>query len=103
MDKLRQLYFDYVDTFKVDGKLPPMMELKRIHTSFVGSEVKSIAEGHKWVYYLSDGLQRRLSPHRQRMTGDTSSHQHSGRQRLKLTPSLTAKISSSLSCIFIDL
>ena len=25
----------------------------RIHTSFVGSEVKSIAEGHKWVYYLS--------------------------------------------------
>ena len=25
----------------------------RIHTSFVGSKVKSIAEGHKWVYYLS--------------------------------------------------
>ena len=25
----------------------------RVHTSFVGSEVKSIAEGHKWVYYLS--------------------------------------------------
>ena len=25
----------------------------RIHTSFVGSEVKSVAEGHKWVYYLA--------------------------------------------------
>lgn len=25
----------------------------RIHTSFVGSEVKAVAESHRWVYYLS--------------------------------------------------
>ena len=27
----------------------------RIHTSFVGSEVTAVAEGHRWVYYLSGG------------------------------------------------
>ena len=32
----------------------------RIHTSFVGSEVKSVAEGHQWVYYLSGSSLFRL-------------------------------------------
>ena len=35
IESLRKSYFDYVCTFKVDGKLPLMMELKRIHTGFV--------------------------------------------------------------------
>jgi len=47
LEKLRPLYFAYVDTFKVDGRLPPMMELKRIHTARVVDNARQIcaAEG----------------------------------------------------------
>ena len=33
LEGLRRRYDAYVDTFKVAGKLPPMMELKRVHIS----------------------------------------------------------------------
>ena len=43
---LTELYDAYVDTFRgADGKLPPMMELKRIHTAHVVDNAKLIAEG----------------------------------------------------------
>lgn len=45
IETLRKSYFDYVGTFKVDGKLPPMMELKRIHTGFVVKNALEIAKG----------------------------------------------------------
>ena len=54
MDKLRQLYFDYVDTFKVDGKLPPMMELKRIHTALVVDNAKKIAAAEKFDAHTAE-------------------------------------------------
>ena len=31
-----------------------------IHTSFVGSNMTAVAEGHKWVYYLAAGNLFRL-------------------------------------------
>ena len=42
---LRSLYDGYVDGFRTDGQLPPMMELKRIHTEFVVENAKAIAAG----------------------------------------------------------
>ena len=44
---LRRQYDAYVDTFKVDGRLPPMMELKRVHTACVVANAKAIAAGEK--------------------------------------------------------
>ena len=44
MPSLTELYDAYVDTFRgADGKLPPMMELKRIHTAHVVDNAKLIA------------------------------------------------------------
>ena len=44
--RLIELYNAYVDTFReADGKLPPMMELKRIHTAHVVANARLIAEG----------------------------------------------------------
>ena len=43
LKRLHRLYDEYVDGFKVDGKLSPMMELKRIHTAFVVRNAKEIA------------------------------------------------------------
>ena len=44
--KLTERYNAYVDTFRgADGKLPPMMELKRIHTAHVVAHARLIAEG----------------------------------------------------------
>ena len=44
--RLTELYNAYVDTFRgADGKLPPMMELKRIHTAHVVANARLIAEG----------------------------------------------------------
>ena len=44
--KLTERYNAYVDTFRgADGKLPPMMELKRIHTAHVVANARLIAEG----------------------------------------------------------
>ena len=41
---LTELYDAYVDTFReADGKLPPMMELKRIHTAHVVENARAIA------------------------------------------------------------
>ena len=43
---LTELYDAYVDTFRgADGKLPPMMELKRIHTAHVVANARLIAKG----------------------------------------------------------
>ena len=35
----------YVDTFRIDGELPPMMELKRIHTGKVLENARAIVAG----------------------------------------------------------
>ena len=46
MPSLTELYDAYVDTFRgADGELPPMMELKRIHTAHVVENAKLIAAG----------------------------------------------------------
>ena len=46
MHNLAELYDAYVDTFRgADGKLPPMMELKRVHTAHVVENAKLIAAG----------------------------------------------------------
>ena len=46
IQKLTELYNAYVDTFReADGKLPPMMELKRIHTAHVVANARLIVEG----------------------------------------------------------
>ena len=45
IEELRKLYFDYVDTFKVEGALPKMMELKRHHTECVVANALAIAKG----------------------------------------------------------
>ena len=43
---LARLYNSYVDTFReADGRLPAMMELKRVHTAFVVKNAQAIAEG----------------------------------------------------------
>ena len=45
-EKLTERYNAYVDTFRgADGKLPPMMELKRIHTAHVVANARLIAKG----------------------------------------------------------
>ena len=38
-------YAAYVDTFRVEGELPPMMELKRVHTQRVVENARAIAAG----------------------------------------------------------
>ena len=44
--RLTELYDAYVDTFRgTDGNLPPMMELKRIHTAHVVENARLIVEG----------------------------------------------------------
>ena len=48
LKRLHKLYDEYVDGFKVDGKLSPMMELKRIHTAFVVRNAKEIAAGERF-------------------------------------------------------
>lgn len=45
LEALQRLYDDYVDTFRVDGELPPMMRLKREHTAFVVANARDIASG----------------------------------------------------------
>ena len=45
LERLRRQYDEYVDTFRIDGKLPPMMALKREHTAFVVANAKAIAAG----------------------------------------------------------
>ena len=48
MDALADLtarYDAYVDTFRVDGALPPMMALKRLHTEKVVENARLIAAG----------------------------------------------------------
>ena len=44
MPSLTELYDAYVDTFRgADGTLPPMMELKRVHTAHVVENARAIA------------------------------------------------------------
>jgi hypothetical protein len=45
IDSLRRAYDAYVDTFRTDGELPPMMRLKREHTAFVVENARAIAAG----------------------------------------------------------
>jgi len=48
LDALKRLYDAYVDTFRVDGELPPMMRLKREHTAFVVANAQAIAAGESF-------------------------------------------------------
>lgn len=45
LDVLAARYDAYVDTFRVDGALPPMMALKRLHTAKVVENAQLIAAG----------------------------------------------------------
>ena len=46
LSRLSKLYDAYVDTFReADGKLPAMMQLKRVHTAFVVKNAELIADG----------------------------------------------------------
>ena len=46
LEELARLYDEYVDTFReVDGELPVMMRLKRVHTGFVVKNAEAIADG----------------------------------------------------------
>ena len=45
LEKIRRLYGEYVDGYRVDGELPPMMALKLLHTDMVVANAKAIAEG----------------------------------------------------------
>ena len=46
MAELTRLYDDYVDSYRdAEGKLPPMMHLKRVHTAFVVKNAEAIADG----------------------------------------------------------
>ena len=49
LERLEKLYFEYVDTFRVEGVLPPMMELKRAHTLKVVENAESIAAGERFT------------------------------------------------------
>ena len=46
LEELTRLYDAYVDTYReVDGELPVMMRLKRVHTGFVVKNAEAIADG----------------------------------------------------------
>ena len=46
LEELTRLYDAYVDTYRdTDGKLPEMMQLKRVHTAFVVKNAELIADG----------------------------------------------------------
>ena len=45
LGELRRRYAEYVAAYAVDGVLPPMMELKRIHTDMVVENARAIARG----------------------------------------------------------
>lgn len=45
LDRLQGLYSAYVDGFRESGILPPMMELKRVHTDCVVKNAQDIAAG----------------------------------------------------------
>lgn len=49
LKELTKKYDAYVDTFRgADGKLPPMMQLKRTHTGFVVANARAIVAGEKF-------------------------------------------------------
>lgn len=54
---LRAQYSAYVDGFRKDGVLPPMMELKWEHTQEVVANAKAIAEGSGFGKELSDACE----------------------------------------------
>ena len=50
LEELTRLYDEYVDAFReVDGELPVMMRLKRIHTGFVVRNAEAIADGENFT------------------------------------------------------
>ncbi len=49
LSELTRLYDEYVATYGgKDGKLPPMMRLKRVHTGFVEKNAELIADGERF-------------------------------------------------------
>ena len=48
LDRLRQQYRDYTDGYRIDGALPPMMELKLEHTRHVEENAALIAAGENF-------------------------------------------------------
>ncbi len=49
LNRLGALYDAYVDEYRgADGKLPPMMQLKREHTAFVVANAKAIVAGERF-------------------------------------------------------
>ena len=54
IEKFRQTYSAYVDTFREGGRLPEMMELKRVHTAFVAANAKEICSGERFDAHTAD-------------------------------------------------
>lgn len=49
MAELTRLYDGYVDTYRdSEGRLPSMMQLKRVHTAFVVENAEAIADGERF-------------------------------------------------------
>lgn len=53
-DRLHGLYSGYVDSFREGGSLPPMMELKRVHTDCVVKNARDIAVGEGFSEDVTD-------------------------------------------------
>lgn len=53
IEKFKRLYSAYVDTFMEDGRLPPMMELKRVHTDKVVANAEAISAGEQFDRHTS--------------------------------------------------
>ena len=50
LSELVRLYDGYVDTYRgADGRLPSMMELKRVHTGKVVENAAAIADGEAFT------------------------------------------------------
>ena len=54
MERRRRLYLEYVDTFKVGGVLPQMMELKRVHTAMVVDNARKICAAEKFDAHTAE-------------------------------------------------
>ena len=51
LSELVRLYDGYVDSYReADGRLPSMMELKRVHTAKVVENAEAIADGEAFTH-----------------------------------------------------
>lgn len=48
LERLRREYRSYVDGYRIGGELPPMMELKLVHTGHVVANARLIAEAERF-------------------------------------------------------